>query len=130
MKISKEARRASREIFAACFTSGRIDSSKVRLYSDRLAEVKPRGYVQILKEFTRLIRLELSERHAVIESATPLDEEAGAKVANDLRSRFGTDLTTEYRVTPSLLGGLRVKVGSDVWDGTVFSRLQQLKNQL
>lgn len=130
MKISKEARRASREIFAASLTSGRIDSSKVRQFSDRLVEVKPRGYVQILKEFTRLIRLELSKRHAIIESAVPLDDEAGANVARDLRSRFGDDLTTEYRITPSLLGGLRVKVGSDVWDGTVFSRLQQLKNQL
>ncbi len=130
MKISKEARRASREIFAASLTSGRIDSAKVRRYSDRIVEVKPRGYFQILKEYTRLIRLELSKRHAIIESATPLDEEAGANVGRDLRSRFGDDITTEYRVTPSLLGGLRVKVGSDVWDGTVFSRLQQLKNQL
>ncbi len=130
MKISKEARRASREIYAACLTSGRIDQDKVRRYSESLVDVKPRGYVQILRELTRLIRIELSKRHAVIESAVALDDESGASVARDLRSRFGDDLTFDYRVTPSLLGGLRVKVGSDVWDGTVFSRLQQLKNQL
>ncbi len=130
MKISKEARRTSRELFTACLTSGRLDAHKVRQYSDSLVEVKPRGYFQILKAFTHMVRLELAKRHAVIESATPLGDEASAKVARDLKSRFGDDLTTEYRVTPSLLGGLRVKVGSDVWDGTVFSRLQQLKQQL
>ncbi len=130
MKISKEARRTSRELFTACLSNGRLDAGKVRAYSDGLIEAKPRGYVAILKEFTRHVRLELEKRHAIIESAVALDGSASEKIDGDLRQRFGDDITLEHRVTPSLLGGLRVKVGSDVWDGTVFSRLQQLKQKL
>lgn len=130
MKISKESRRHAREMFRVCLTGGRLDPAKVRDFSGRLVAEKPRGYFQILKEFTRLVRLELERRHAVVESAVALPEKTAATVERDLRGRFGNDITLEHRVNPGLLGGLRVKVGSDVWDGTVMSRLQQLKTKI
>ncbi len=130
MKISKESRRIARELFVLSLTDGRIDPKKVADYSDRLIAEKPRGYVQILKEFARLIRLELQRRHAVVQSAAPLDASEASKIENELRSRFGSDLTIEFNTNPGLLGGLRVQVGSDVWDGSVFNRLQTLKQQL
>lgn len=130
MKISKESRRIARELFVLSLTDGRIDPKKVADYSDRLIAEKPRGYVQILKEFARLIRLELQRRHAVVQSAAPLDAAEASKIENELRSRFGSDLTIEFNTNPGLLGGLRVQVGSDVWDGSVFNRLQTLKQQL
>lgn len=130
MKISKESRRFARELFKVSLTDGRLDPRKVAEYSDRLIAEKPRGYVQILKEFARLVRLELHRRHAIVESAASLDPAESAHIENDLRSRFGSDLTIEFKTNPGLLGGLRVQVGSDVWDGSVFNRLQTLKQQL
>jgi F-type H+-transporting ATPase subunit delta len=130
MKISKEARRHARELFKASLTGGRLDARKVADYADRLIAEKPRAYVGILKEFTRLVRLELLRRHAVIESAVALDSADAEHLESDLRQRFGADLTVEHRTSPSLLGGLRIKVGSDVWDGSVYNRLQSLKQQL
>lgn len=130
MKISKESRRFARELFQVSLTDGRLDPKKASQYSDRLIAEKPRGYVQILKEFTRLTRLELQRRHATVESATPLESAAGAQLENELRGRFGSDITIEFKTNPGLLGGLRVQVGSDVWDGSVFNRLQTLKQQL
>lgn len=130
MKISKEARRHSRELFRASLTEGRLDARKVSTYSDRLISERPRGYVGILKEFARLVRLELQRRHAVIESATALDPAESTRLENELRTRFGTDLTIEHKTTPALLGGLRIQVGSDVWDGSVANRLALLQQQL
>ena len=46
------------------------------------------------------------------------------------RAKYGPDLTTEYKVTPALIGGLRVKIGSDVWDSSVRERLNRLEAQL
>ena len=51
-------------------------------------------------------------------------------MTEDLRRRYGNDLTAEFKVNPELLGGMRVKVGSDVWDGSVKARLTELKNRL
>jgi F-type H+-transporting ATPase subunit delta len=50
-------------------------------------------------------------------------------VAN-LKKKYGSDLTTEFVVNPELLGGMRIRVGSDVWDGTVRNRLERLQQEL
>jgi len=47
----------------------------------------------------------------------------------NLRRRYGDDLTTEFRTNPDLLGGLRIKIGDDVWDGSVKNRLHKLQEQ-
>jgi F-type H+-transporting ATPase subunit delta len=130
MKISREARRLARELFRLSLVNGRLDASRVSAISERLVAEKPRSYLEILKEFTRLVRLELERRHAVVESASPLDESSATNIANTLKQKFGDDITTEFRTSPDLLGGLRVKLGSDVWDGSISSRLATFSQQL
>ncbi len=130
MKISREARRLARELFRLSLVDGRLDASRVSDISERLVAQKPRAYLQILKELSRLVRLELDRRHAVIESPALLDEASATNIANMLKQNFGSDITTEFRTSPDLLGGLRVKLGSDVWDGSIRSRLAALSQQL
>lgn len=128
MKISRESRKLARELFRHSFVEGRLEASRVSAIADRLVTEKPRGYFEALKEFTRLTRIELARRHAIARSAVALDPEASTAIQNSLRARFGDDVTVEFRVEPSLIGGLRVQVGSDVWDGSVRARLDALKN--
>ena len=130
MKISRESRRLAREFFRFSLVNGRLDASRVSEISDRLLAERPRGFLEILKEFSRLVRLELDRRHAIIESASPLDEAGAVNIANTLKQEFGSDITTEFRTSPGLLGGLRIKLGSDVWDGSINSRLAALSQQL
>ena len=130
MKISREARRMARELFGFSLVNGRLDANRVSEISQRLVTEKPRGYLQALKELSRLVRLELERRHAIIESAMPLDETSTANIANTLRSKFGSDITIEFRTAPDLLAGLRIKLGSDVWDGSVNNRLIAFSQQL
>ncbi len=129
MKLSREARRQARELFELTMVDGRLDTGRLHLVFGDVAEKKPRDYLQILKELTRLVRLEAASRHAIIESAVPLDAARIGEFEAGLKSRFG-DLTTEFRENPSLIGGLRVQIGSDVWDGSVQARLESLKQQL
>ena len=126
MKIPKEARKISRELFQASLENGRLNEGRVRTISQHVVATKPRYFSHILKGYERLIRLELAKRHAVIESATELDEAARAEVESSLRSRFGPDVTTEFSVHPELIGGVRIKIGSDVFDSTVRERLRRL----
>lgn len=130
MKISREARRLARELFRLSLVNGRIDANRVSEISKYLIAERPRGYVQTLKEVSRLIRLELDKRHAIIESATPLDATSADNIAKTLKLKFGDDITTEFRASPDLLGGLRVKLGSDVWDGSIANRLSEFSLQL
>jgi F-type H+-transporting ATPase subunit delta len=130
MKINKEIRRLSREMLRASFTDGQLDRGKVASLLQSLVEKKPRNYIEILQNNQRLLRLEIEKRHAAIESAEELNPEIKEQIASDLKRKHGADLTTEFVVNPQLLGGMRVRLGSNVWDGSVQNRLQRLAQQL
>jgi F-type H+-transporting ATPase subunit delta len=130
MKISKEARKVSREMFRHSFTSNKLDEEKISEMVQSVIAKKPRHFVDMLKDYQRLLKLEVDKRHAVIESATPLNRSIGDQIVSNLKARYGEDLTIEFRTNPELLGGLRIKVGNDVWDGSVKNRLNQLQEQL
>ena len=130
MKINKEIRRLSREMLRASFTDGQLDSGRITSLVDSLIARKPRNYIDILKNYRRLLRLEVEKRRARIETASEVDREATSKVIENLKKRYGDDLVTEFVVNPQLLGGMRIRVGSDVWDGTVRNRLERLQQQL
>ena len=65
-----------------------------------------------------------------VESATPLSDDMRYQLKAGLAKKYSHELTLDFHVKPELLGGIRVKVGSDVWDGSVKARLEALKNQL
>ena len=130
MRINKEIRQISREMLRASFTGKQLDRGKIGSIVESFVAKKPRNYIDILQHYKRLLRLEIQKRHAKIESATQLAPEAATKIVEKLKKKYGADLTSEFAVDPALLGGVRVHVGSDVWDGTVRTRLQRLEQEL
>src|SRR4051794_14382860 len=130
MKINKEIRQVSRDLLRSSFTDGQLDQGRIAQMVKWLIDKKPRNYIAILDNFKRLLRLEIEKRTATIETASSLAPEAGQQIVDNLKRRYGTDLTTNFVVNPELLGGMRIRVGSDVWDSSVRNRLQRLANQL
>ena len=130
MKISKEARRSSRQLFRVCLVDGKLDESRVRLVVNQVASSKPRGYIAILSNLQRLITTEVGRSSARVDSATELDAATRADLQASLTKKYGRPISLSFQINPELLGGIRVKVGSDVWDGTVKARLEALKAQL
>jgi F-type H+-transporting ATPase subunit delta len=130
MKINKEVRQLSRQMLQASFTDGQLDSGRIASLVDSLIARKPRNYIDVLKNYRRLLRLEVEKRRARIETASEIDREASSRLVANLKKKYGADLTTEFVVNPRLLGGMRIRVGSDVWDGSVRNRLERLEQQL
>jgi F-type H+-transporting ATPase subunit delta len=130
MKVNKEIRQISREMLRASFIDGQLDSGRIASIVDSFLARKPRNYVDILKNYRRLLRLELVKRQARIDTASEVDPAVKSEIMASLKKKYGDDLTTEFLVDPQLLGGMRIRVGSDVWDGTVRNRLERLQQQL
>lgn len=130
MKIPREARKLAKELFHLAMKTGKLDPKAVDGIALTIEQKKPRHFFQVLKEFTRLVRLELLKHHAVVDSATPLAPEMQQSIRAELSSRFGQDTTFEFRTKPDLIGGMRVRLGSDVWDGSVQSRLESLRQSI
>ena len=128
MKVSKVAATTARRLFGLCQTGGKLDDNKLRTVVSRLVETKPRDYQGILTALQKLTRLEFERRKVTIESAVELDEATRTRVVNGLSKQYGNDLAVQYQVNPSLIGGLRIRVGNDVFDGSVQGRLNRLAN--
>lgn len=126
MKISKVAAATARRLFGLCQTGGRFDETKLRTVISSLVDSKPRDYRAILAALQRLTRLEIERRQVTVESAVELDEATRQRVVAGLAQQYGPDLVVQYQITPALLGGLRIRVGNDVFDGSVKGRLDRL----
>lgn len=129
MKIKREARQTARQLFRAVTAQGSLDETSLRWVVDKLITAKPRNYYSILRQIAKLTELYQQERTHVVEAAAELSDR-GESIFTTLRAKFGLAAQTEYRMEPALLGGLRVRVGSNVWDGSVRGRLDNLKNNL
>ncbi|KAB2653524.1 MAG: F0F1 ATP synthase subunit delta [Verrucomicrobia bacterium] len=127
MKISKQARRDSKRLFNVCKVGGVLDEGRVRQTVTAVIAQKPRGFVGILSHFQRLVKLDIERRSAHIESAVVASDALQSSVKANLAGRYGQGLNVSFTVNPSLIGGLRVKVGSDVYDGSVKARLAELE---
>jgi len=130
MQVKKEVRQIAREMLRASFTDGQLDRGRITSVVDSILAKKPRNYLKILEYYKRLLRLEAEKRHARIETTTGLDPQIASQISLNLARRYGTDLTTEFLVNQALLGGMRIRVGSDVWDSSVRNRLERLQQQL
>ena len=130
MKLNKEIRRLSRKMLQTSFTDGQLDSGRISSLVDSLIAQKPRNYIDVLKNYRRLLRLELEKRHATVETSSEVDPAIRSDIVANLKSKYGNDLSTEFHVDPELLGGMRVRVGNDVWDGSVRNRLERLQDEL
>lgn len=126
MKSGKEAARIAKKLFEGSLEDGKIDVEKVRTVVRKLIDEKPRGYLKLVNAYWRLVRLEIEKNQAVVETAAPLAESTRAEVASDLRKKYGDQVEVEFAENAELIGGMRIRVGSDVWDGSVRNRIDRL----
>ena len=129
MKISKRARRDAKQLFRSCVLNGLLDDDRVRQTVRQIIAQKPRGYLAILTHFQRLVKLDVARRTARIESAIQLPESLSTAIQANLARRYGPGLTVSFVQKQDLIGGLRVQVGSDVYDGSIRARLAELADR-
>jgi F-type H+-transporting ATPase subunit delta len=126
MRVSKRAKREGKALFRSCLVQGLLDENRVRQTFTSVIQAKPRDYSGILGHFHRLVEFEFARRSARVESATPLAPDLQNTLQSGLSRLYGPGLQVSYAQNPALIGGLRVKVASDVYDGSIQARLAAL----
>jgi F-type H+-transporting ATPase subunit delta len=104
-----------------------LDESRVRQTVDRVIEARPRNHLAALQHFLSLVKLDIGRRTARVESAIDPSPEVREAIRETLGRRYGRGLDFQFSVQPAHIGGLRVQVGSDVYDGTVRALLAALE---
>ena len=128
MSSSKQARRDAKDLFKLCVVNGQLDEGRVRQTVSQVIAGKPRGYMAVLKHFQRLLKLEVQRRTARVETATTLAPDLQSAIQGNLTKTYGAGLAFDFAQNAGLIGGMRVRVGSDVYDGSIRGRLDALRD--
>lgn len=127
MLTTKQATREAKQLFRLCLVDGTLDAGRVRQVVTMVLQSRHRGHRTLFKFFRRLVKLECDRHTARVESAVPLPAELATNVKKRVRRVYGPGLTTFFSDNPDLIGGMRIQVGSDVYDGSIRSRLAALE---
>jgi F-type H+-transporting ATPase subunit delta len=84
----------------------------------------------VIRAFETLAARHRGEITAKVTSAHPLDAGQVDALRKNLRTRFGTDIAVDLNVDPAILGGLVVKVGSRMIDGSIRTKLNNLAHAM
>ena len=129
MKTVKQVEREARHLFRLCVVDGSLDEVRVRQVIQGVLGSKRRGYLALANKFERLVRLELFRRTAEVESAAQLPHDVRTNVEASLTRMFGPGLSISFAANPALIGGMRIRAGSDVYDGSVKASLAALEKR-
>jgi F-type H+-transporting ATPase subunit delta len=80
--------------------------------------------------YTRLHEKRSGKMPVQVRSAVPLTDDQRARLADDLRQAFGREPILDLKVDPDVLGGVVVRVGDHVYDASVRTRIDMIRNQL
>jgi F-type H+-transporting ATPase subunit delta len=130
MKQTLKVRRTSRQLYRLCLVDGTVDAGRVRNVAGVLARGSRRRSLAVFAEFRRLVRLDCERHRAAVESAAPLPAQLRDEVRTGLTRLYGPGVQLSFRQNPSLLGGMRIRVGSAVYDGSVRAKLAALAERL
>jgi F-type H+-transporting ATPase subunit delta len=127
MKTTRQTKREAKRLFRLCLVNGLVDEDRTRQVVQRMIESKRRGALASLSHLRRLVRLECARHTAEVESAVPVPSDLRASIEAGLARAYGPGISASFVHNPGLIGGIRIKVGSDVYDGSVRARLAGLE---
>jgi F-type H+-transporting ATPase subunit delta len=127
MILTKQVKREAKQLFRLCLVGGILDEQRVRQVVENTIDTRFRRRHAVLTRFLRQIRLEQAQHAAIVESATPLPDSLRSSTQSALTRRYGPRLRTSFVEQPSLIAGIRIQVGSDVYDGSVQAGLARLE---
>ena len=126
MKVTKEAQAQARRLMRLCIgAAGLLQEETVRHIAATIAAEKPRNYLGILSALTELVRLEVARHTATITSAIELTEDEKSAIRAKLDAKT-PGLRYVWQTNPDLIAGFTIKVGDDVTDASVRSRIDRL----
>lgn len=118
-KLAKKLVELSKE------ANGVVTQSKVGEVLAGLKEVIVRRYLLVLKTYLYYLRREIALQTAVVSTPGALAPESLAAIAAKFTAQYGRPIAAETKIDASLIAGVRVRVGDDVYDASVAGRLKR-----
>lgn len=122
----KQINQLARQLFKLSFVNGSLSGERVAgalAYLEKHAPAKP---LAVLIAYRRLVAAEAAKGVAVVEHAGPVGEATLQAIASAMTARYQRPVTVSAKPVPSLLAGLRVRIGDDVYESSAAGQLAAL----
>ncbi len=124
--VSVKTRAFVKQLVQLSLVDGRVSSEQVAGILEYLEKNPPARPVALLQAYHKAIAAEIAKGEARIEHAGPVTAEALAAIAAALGQRYGRPVSPLATANSTLLAGLRVRIGDDVYESSVAGQLAAL----
>ena len=128
MAANKKTKLLAKRLFKLSFANGQISAEQVAGVLGYIEKAAPRHPLALLKLYHRAIATEVAKSRAVVEHAGPISDATLRLIEVAMTQKYSRPVTASARPNPKLLAGLRVRVGSDLYESTVAGQLATLSS--
>ncbi len=109
---------------------GQFSEERAAAVLQSLENNPPRNYASVLKEFLKLVKREVANSTAAVEHAGEISSTAIEAIKSKFTAHYGRAISVSTSQNDSLIAGIRVRVGCDVYDSSVAGALSELEASL
>jgi F-type H+-transporting ATPase subunit delta len=122
----KQIQTLARQYFKLSVENGALTPERVSGVLEYIEKHRPPHTVAVLKAYQRLVAAEVARGQAVVEHAGSVSETTLASVSAAMTKKYSRRVTSVAKKNDTLLAGLRVRVGDDVYESSVAGQLAAL----
>jgi F-type H+-transporting ATPase subunit delta len=122
----KQIQQLARQLYRMSIVHGEVSADRVAGVLQYVEKHRPAHSVAVLQAYQRLLAAEIARSQAVIEHAGPINDAIVSGIETSMTRRYGRRVASLPRRNDSLLAGLRVRVGDDVYESSVAGQLATL----
>jgi len=128
MRADKKTKLLAKQLFKLSLVNGQVSAEQVGGVLGYIEKVQPHHALTLLKLYHRAIQTEVAKSVALVEHAGPVTDATLKLIEGAMAKKYQRPVTASARPNPKLLAGLRVRVGSDVYESTVSGQLATLSH--
>src|SRR3954463_12898822 len=128
MRADKKTKALAKQLFKLSLVNGAVSPEQVTGVLGYIEKNVTRGQLALLQLYQRAITAELAKSNAVVEHAGPVSEATLKSIEAAMTKKYSRAVAVPAKPNPKLLAGLRIRVGSDVYESTVAGQLANLSN--
>lgn len=122
----RSVRLAHRQELVGSLLAGKASDATIAL-AKRAVAARERTFGQTIEGYVTLAAAQKNRIVATVRVATPLTDEQRERLQRTLRNQVGRDVAIQEVIDEHVVGGVRVELGDEVIEGTVASRLHDVR---
>jgi F-type H+-transporting ATPase subunit delta len=127
VKYFKKDLKTAKNIFESNLKNGKLDEAKLMSWVFRLRKLGPKKGLRILKALLKQVSVFYQKQTLVVESSEDLHPKYLDTIGNIFEEKLKKPLKVEFRKNEALVAGIKITIGDTVWDYSVNSSLESLK---